>query len=674
MQADRFVHDHMPPATEWPVFVNMDDRISGSDAFNLVEQLLGGAMQAAWADRPLFRSESDTLTYREALALVNQRAHVLTQTFGLQPGNRVLIRGGNSIGCALAWLAVVKAGLVAVATMPLLRAKELGDILAVSQPVLALCDAALLDELLLAQAQHTALTQIVSFNAAAHAQSFESLSATQPTGNTPVFTQADDMAVLAFTSGTTGPPKAACHSHLNIWSACHAWPRHVLQARSDDIVMGTPPLAFTFGLGGLLLFPMVAGASVFFPQSPLNAERMVGLMAESGCTVCYSAPTFYRQMAPFVQHTPLPKLRLCVSAGEALPDATRDLWRTHTGIELLDGIGATEMFHIFISSPAWAFKSGSLGKVVPGYEACVMDAHGNELPRGQAGQLAVRGPTGCRYLSDKRQANYVQWGWNFPGDTVSQDEDGYFFYHARSDDMIVSSGYNISGPEVEGALLSHPAIAECAVIGKPDQSRGMVVQAFCVLSSGHAASADMVKSLQDHVKQQLAPYKYPRDMVFVDSLPRTPTGKLQRFKLRPSFSSQGSLMHTVLCPPDWLPPKGYANGIMAKGQQIFVGGQIGWNAQQQFESDDFIEQTAQALRNVMAVLACAGASPQHMVRMTWYITDRQLYVSNLKALGGVYRDTIGKHFPAMTCVVVNGLIEPRALVEIEVTAVMPDAL
>jgi 2-aminobenzoate-CoA ligase len=537
MPTDRFVYSQLPPRSEWPVFLTLGHEPQPEHAFNLVDQLLQGSLQQPWADRPLFRSSSHTWTYREVIALVNQRVRVLVHDLQLQPGNRVLIRGGNSMGFALAWLAVVKAGLIAVATMPMLRAKELGDVISQAQPVLALCDQRLLDELLIAQSQYPVLKQVMCFNQTDDTDSLELRSASHSADDLPVCTVADDIALLAFTSGTTGKPKAACHSHRQVWAACQAWPTQVLQARSDDLVIGTPPLAFTFGLGGLLLFPMVAGASVFFPEGTLTAERMVEVMAQAKCTVCYTAPTFYRQMAAFVQPTTLPDLRLCVSAGEALPVATRRLWFEHTGIELLDGIGATEMFHIFISSPPSSAKPGSLGKVVPGYEACVMDEHGHEVARGVAGRLAVRGPTGCRYLNDARQSTYVQAGWNFPGDTVSQDADGYFFYHARSDDMIVSSGYNISGPEVEDALLSHTAVAQCAVIGKPDTDRGMLVQAFCVLAPGHAGNTDMVKALQDHVKQHLAPYKYPRDIVFVDSLPRTATGKLQRYRLRQNTAS-----------------------------------------------------------------------------------------------------------------------------------------
>jgi 2-aminobenzoate-CoA ligase len=531
-QSDRFVHDRLPPRSAWPQFLYPAGSPTGDDVLNLVTELLDKALTQPWADAPLFRSASETLSYRQAQVLVNQRAHYLTHVLGLVPGNRVLIRGTNSIGFALCWLAVVKAGLIAVSTMPMLRAKELCEVIAKAQPVFALCDSALADELRLAQQQCPVLTSVVLFGDPQSADGLEQLSGALP----PIFdacpTTGDDIAMLAFTSGTTGSPKAACHSHLDVWSACQAWPLSVLKASSSDIVLGTPPLAFTFGLGGLLLFPMVAGASVFLPSGHLSPEAMLLAMQDAGCTICYTAPTFYRQMAPLMAAVSVPSLRVCVSAGEALPDTTRQLWKQSCGIEMLDGIGATEMFHIFISSPPERVRAGSLGQVVPGYEACVLDEQGAPVPHGQVGRLAVRGPTGCKYLDDARQATYVQQGWNFPGDAVFQDADGYFHYQSRADDMIISAGYNIAGPEVEDALLKHPAVLECAVVGKPDSERGMVVQAFCVLSPGFVANEAIVKLLQEHVKSSLAPYKYPRDVVFLEALPRTPTGKLQRFKLR----------------------------------------------------------------------------------------------------------------------------------------------
>ncbi|MBL8372130.1 MAG: AMP-binding protein [Burkholderiaceae bacterium] len=531
-QTDRFVHDRLPPRDQWPDLRYDRPELQIPDAANLVATLLGGAHARGWGERPLLRSPTRTLSYAQAEAEVNRIARVLTGELGLVPGNRVLLRGGNSVAMALAWLAVVKAGLVAVATMPLLRARELGDIIDKAQPTLALCDGKLLDELRTAQAEHPVLATIVPFNQDGVAGSLEARAARQPADFTACPTAADDIALLAFTSGTTGKPKAVVHTHRDVLAACEAWPRHVLRATPDDIVMGSPPLAFTFGLGGMLVFPMAAGASVYYPDIAYTPEAMVRLIRDVGATICYTAPTFYRQMAPFAKAIGLPSLRTCVSAGEGLPDATRQLWKDATGIEMTDGIGATEMFHIFISSAGADVRRGAIGKVVPGYQARVLDEQGREVPHGTVGKLAVIGPTGCRYMADERQARYVRDGWNFPGDAFVQDEDGYFFYQARDDDMIITAGYNVGGPEVEDALLRHPAVAECGVIGLPDEDRGMIVKAFCVLKPGFVGDEALVKTLQEHVKSTIAPYKYPRQIEFRDTLPRTETGKLQRFKLR----------------------------------------------------------------------------------------------------------------------------------------------
>jgi 2-aminobenzoate-CoA ligase len=535
-QTDRFVHDRLPPPEQWPR-LHYDLRSSPwPERCNLVEELLDRAAERGWADRPLLRSPQITLSYAQARDRVDRISRYLSEELGAVPGNRVLLRGGNSVGMALAWLAVVKAGLIAVATMPLLRSRELGDIIEKAQPTLALCDARLLDELNQAQAQHPVLRHIVRFGAASDPQDLGALIARHAGEFAPCPTAATDVALLAFTSGTTGQPKAAVHTHRDVMAACEAWPRQTLHATPDDIVVGSPPLAFTFGLGGMLVFPMVAGASVYFPDGGYTPETMIRTIKEVGATLCYTAPTFYRQMAPIARAQGVPSLRACISAGEALPDATRRLWAEATGIELLDGIGATEMFHIFISAPAGEVKRGpygsAIGRVVPGYVAQVVDAQGNELPRGMVGKLRVTGPTGCRYLDDARQVNYVKDGWNYPGDAFIQDDEGYFFYQARGDDMIITAGYNVGGPEVEDAMLRHPAVAECAVIGVPDEERGMVVKAYCVLKAGHIASADLVRALQDHVKASIAPYKYPRQIEFREVLPRTETGKLQRFKLR----------------------------------------------------------------------------------------------------------------------------------------------
>jgi 2-aminobenzoate-CoA ligase len=534
-QVDRFVHDRLPPADQWPEYLRDLPELRLPTQINLVQVLFDRALANGHANRPMLRSEARTLSYAQAQAEVNRIAHVLSGELGLVPGNRVLLRGGNSVGMALAWLAVVQCGLISVATMPLLRARELAAIITKARPSAALCDAQLQDELRTAWRADPgcAASPFVVFNTTeAPAGSLEALAQAQPTAFTPCPTAASDIALLAFTSGTTGSPKAAVHSHGDVLAACETWPRHVLRATPDDIVVGSPPLAFTFGLGGLLIFPMWAGASVHFPGIPYTPESMVRLMGEVGATICYTAPTFYRQMAPFAKQHGVGRLRVCVSAGEGLPDATRQLWKDATGIEMLDGIGATEMFHIFISSPPERVRRGAVGQVVPGYQARIVDEHGQALPVGTVGRLAVKGPTGCRYLDDTRQVNYVQDGWNYPGDAFRQDADGYFFYQARTDDMIITAGYNVAGPEVEAALLAHPSVAECGVVGRPDDDRGMVIVAYVVLKPGSAGDAAQIKALQDHVKLTLAPYKYPRDVVFVDRLPRTETGKLQRFALR----------------------------------------------------------------------------------------------------------------------------------------------
>lgn len=537
-QTDRFVHDRLPPPDHWPELrYDLPELQALPQQLNVVQALFDRAFAAGHADRPLFRSDERTLSYAQARAEVNRFANVLAG-LGLQPGNRVLLRGGNSIAMALAWLAVVQSGLIAVATMPLLRATELKSIIDKAQPSAALCDVKLQDELkaALAQGPDTTTMPLCLFNTGDAAvvldHSLEALARHASDQAAPCPTSADDIALLAFTSGTTGSPKAAVHTHRDVLAACETWPRHVLRATPDDIVIGSPPLAFTFGLGGLLVFPMWAGASVYFPSIPYTPEAMVKLIGQVGATICYTAPTFYRQMAAFAKQHGIGRLRLSVSAGEGLPDATRQLWKEASGLEMLDGIGATEMFHIFISAAPEDVKRGAIGRVVPGYEAKIVDEQGNDLPRGQVGRLAIKGPTGCKYLDDARQANYVEGGWNFPGDAFLQDEDGYFIYQARTDDMIITAGYNVAGPEVEAALLQHPAVAECGVVGKADDERGMIILAYVVLKPGQAADADQVKTLQDHVKHTLAPYKYPREVRFVSSLPRTETGKLQRFALR----------------------------------------------------------------------------------------------------------------------------------------------
>ncbi|MBS0318370.1 MAG: AMP-binding protein, partial [Proteobacteria bacterium] len=448
-QTDSFVRDRLPPREQWPEFRYDLPELRIPDQANAATDLLQAAIAKGWGSRLMLRSPGLTLTYAEAAAEVSRIAEMLIKDFKLEPGNRVLLRGGNSIGMALAWLGVVKAGLIAVATMPLLRAVELDQIIEKAQPSLAMCDVGLLGEMVLAAQDASKMLPIVAFGDPKRVDGVEARAARRSPDYPGCATAADDIALLAFTSGTTGKPKAVVTTHRDVLAACNAWPRSVLQATPDDIVTGSPPLAFTFGLGGLLLFPMAAGASVYYPDVRFNPETMVRKMRDHGITICYTAPTFYRQMAPYAKALGIPSLRICVSAGEALPDATRQLWKEATGIEMLDGIGGTEVFHIYISAAGSDVRPGAIGKAVPGYQARVVDENDNELPRGTVGRLAVIGPTGCRYMDDERQTKYVQHGWNHPGDSFVQDEGGYFHYQARDDDMIITAGYNVGGPEVE---------------------------------------------------------------------------------------------------------------------------------------------------------------------------------------------------------------------------------
>ena len=460
---------------------------------------------------------------------------MLVHERGLLPGNRVLLRAANRPMLVACWFAVMKAGGIAVATMPLLRSKELGQIIEKAQITYALCDVALRAELDLAAAQYPLLAHTLCFGDAAR-DGLEALTARQPDHFDNVATAADDTCLLAFTSGTTGQPKATMHFHRDVMASCACFPPHVLKATADDVFIGSPPLAFTFGLGGLTLFPMSIGASTVLLEKA-SPPDLLDAIGGFGATVLFTAPTSYRAMAAVARERKLSAplggpLRKCVAAGEALPAATRQLWRDATGIEIIDGIGATEMLHIFVSADEVNARPGATGVAIPGYRACVMDAHGREAPRGTIGHLAVKGPTGCRYLADARQASYVSGGWNYTGDLYRQDSDGYFYYQSRVDDMIISSGYNIAAMEVEEVLLTHPGVAECAVIGVPDQERGHIVKAFIVLREPNIAGDTTVRALQDFVKAAVAPYKYPRAIEFRAALPRTETGKLQRFRLR----------------------------------------------------------------------------------------------------------------------------------------------
>ena len=531
---DTFARDHLPPAEQQPEFLFELPELQFPAQLNCATELLDRHIADGRGERVCMRAPGGLCwTYADLQRHANRIAHVLVADLGLVPGNRVLLRAANQPMLVACWFAVMKAGGIAVATMPLLRAKELGQIIEKARITHALCDVALRAELDAAAAQLPALAHMLCFGAggelearmARHAEHFDNAA-----------TAADDTCLLAFTSGTTGQPKATMHFHRDVMASCVCFPPHVLRAAADDVFIGSPSLAFTFGLGGLTLFPMHVGASTVLLEKA-SPPDLLDAIGEFGATVLFTAPTSYRAMAAAACERRLSApqggtLRKCVSAGEALSAATRELWRVATGIELIDGIGATEMMHIFISADEAQARAGATGLAVPGYRACVMDAVGRPVPRGSIGRLAVKGPTGCRYLDDERQASYVSRGWNYTGDAYLQDEDGYFVYLSRADDMIVSAGYNIASPEVEEVLLTHPAVAECAVIGVADAERGQIVKAFVVLRAPHPPDDVTARRLQDFVKAAIAPYKYPRAIEFRAALPRTETGKLQRFKLR----------------------------------------------------------------------------------------------------------------------------------------------
>jgi 2-aminobenzoate-CoA ligase len=527
---DTFARDNLPPRALWPEFTFDLPELRFPAQLNCASVLLDGQVAAGHGDRPCIRAPGVTWTYADLLVHSNRIAHVLLEEMGLVPGNRVLLRAANNPMLAASWFAVVKAGGIAVATMPLLRARELTDVIRKAQVSHALCDARLGGDLRAAAAACPTLSSIRYFNGAGD-DSLEALAAAKPATFANIDTGADDTCIIAFTSGTTGQPKGTMHFHRDVVAICECWPRHTLRATADDVFIGSPPLAFTFGLGGLLLFPLHVGASTVLLEKTAP-DVLLPAIAEFGATVCFTAPTSYRAMAAQAHNHDLSSLRKCVSAGEALPGATRSLWKDASGIELIDGIGTTEMLHIFISADEAHARGGATGKAVPGYTACVLDDEGRPLPPGQVGRLAVKGPTGCRYLADERQRSYVADGWNVTGDAYLIDTDGYFVYQARTDDMIISAGYNIAGPEVEATLLAHPAVAECGVVGLADEERGQIVAAFVVVGDEYTAGETLARELQDFVKQSIAPYKYPRRVVFRASLPRTETGKLQRFRLR----------------------------------------------------------------------------------------------------------------------------------------------
>ena len=528
---DTFARDNLPPVAALPDFLL--DGFHYPDRLNVGVELTDAMVAKGFGDQTALIGNGRRRTYKELSDWTNRLAHALVEDFNLQPGNRVLIRSANNPAMVACWLAATKAGAVVVNTMPMLRAGELSKIVDKAQVSHALCDSRLTDELDSCATGNPTLQYVIAFDGTAnHASPLDTAALEKPVKFDAVATSCDDVALLGFTSGTTGAPKATMHFHRDLLIIADGYGAEVLGVTETDVFVGSPPLAFTFGLGGLAIFPLRFGAAATLLENA-SPPNMIDIIEKHKATVCFTAPTAYNMMLLAMEDgADLSSLRAAVSAGETLPKPVYDMWLAKTGKPILDGIGATEMLHIFISNRFGDHRAACTGKPVTGYEAKVVDENMNEMPQGEVGRLAVRGPTGCRYLADDRQSGYVTDGWNITGDSFSQDQDGAFHFAARNDDMIISSGYNIAGPEVEAALLAHRDVVECAVIGVPDAQRGSIVQAHVVLSDGLKASDTLTKALQDFVKTQIAPFKYPRSVVFTDSLPKTPTGKIQRFRLR----------------------------------------------------------------------------------------------------------------------------------------------
>lgn len=528
---DSFTRDNLPPADQWPEFLL--DGFDYPEHLNAAVELTDAMVEKGFGDRTALIGNGRYRTYKELADWTNRLAHVLSEDLGVKPGNRVLIRSANNPAMVACWLAATKAGAVVVNTMPMLRAGELAKIVDKAEISHALCDTRLKDELVACAKESKFLKTVVGFDGTSnHDAELDRLALEKPVSYEAVQTGRDDVALLGFTSGTTGSPKATMHFHRDLLMIADGYAREVLDVQPEDVFVGSPPLAFTFGLGGLAIFPLRFGAAATLLENA-SPPNLIEIIEKYRATVCFTAPTAYRVMLRAMEEgADLSSLRAAVSAGETLPAPVYQEWIEKTGKPMLDGIGATEMLHIFISNRFSDHKPACTGKPVSGYQVRVLDADGNEAPRGVVGRLAVKGPTGCRYLADARQADYVKDGWNITGDSFVQDAEGYLHFAARNDDMIVSAGYNIAGPEVEAALLAHPAVAECAVVGAPDDARGEIVQAHVVLAEGHQPGEALAKLLQDHVKAEIAPYKYPRSVLFTEALPKTETGKIQRFRLK----------------------------------------------------------------------------------------------------------------------------------------------
>ncbi|AQZ50043.1 AMP-binding protein [Martelella mediterranea] len=528
---DSFARDNLPPFETWPDLLL--EGFDYPDRLNAAVELTDAMVAKGFGDRVALIGNGRRRTYKEMADWTNRLAHVLVDDLGVKPGNRVLIRSANNPAMVACWLAATKAGAVVVNTMPMLRAGELSKYVDKAEIEFALCDTRLMEELVICAKESRFLKKVIGFDGTAnHDAELDRLALEKPVQFDAVDTASDDVALLGFTSGSTGDPKATMHFHRDLLIIADGYAREVLNVTPEDVFIGSPPLAFTFGLGGLAVFPLRFGAAATLLEvaSPAN---MIEIIEKYRATVCFTAPTAYRVMLQAMEEgADLSSLRAAVSAGETLPAPVYEAWMEKTGKPMLDGIGSTEMLHIFITNRFDDHRPACTGRPVGGYEAKVLAEDGSEAPRGTMGRLAVRGPAGCRYLGGERQDEYVQDGWNITGDTFVHDEDGYFHFAARNDDIIVSAGYNIAGPEVEAALLRHEAVSECGVIGAPNEDRGQIVEAHIVLADGYAPSDLLVKELQDYVKATIAPYKYPRSIKFVEALPKTSTGKIQRFRLQ----------------------------------------------------------------------------------------------------------------------------------------------
>ena len=535
---DTFARENLPAIELWPEIDLTHSAYHYPDRFNCVTRFLDRWIERGEGHRTALVTPNDRWTYDHLYQQVNRIAHVLIEDYALVPGNRVLLRSANNPMMLATYLAVMRVGGIAVGTMPLLRSTELSDILNKARITHALCDWRLRDELEVCRDRAPDLTTIGYFHSTA-SDGLEALMDGKPTDYTAFDSAIDDVCLIAFTSGTTGQPKGTMHFHRDLLAICDGFNRMVLRPEPDDIFCGSPPLAFTFGLGGMALFPLDVGAAVLLLEKA-SPPVLLEAIEHYRATICFTAPTAYRAMLPELAMHDVSSLRKAVSAGEHLPAATFDAFFQATGVKLIDGLGSTEMLHVFVTAREEDMKPGATGIAVPGYRVAILDDNGAELPAGQVGRLAVKGPTGCRYLADERQKSYVYDGWNLPGDAARMDEDGYVWYEARTDDMIVSSGYNVGAPEVENALLKHPAVSECGVVGRQHDQRGTIIKAYVVCADNVKSGSDLVVELQDHVKRTIAPFKYPREVEFVNELPKTGTGKIQRFRLREMAQKEGA--------------------------------------------------------------------------------------------------------------------------------------